>query len=583
MSKKDWILQTKEIRRSLNNATWIPLRASQNSIHGNIKKIGYIEDYFGCGTVAFPEKHMSLADSLSWSDIGIGCETTPYAYDDGYYKTVEEYQYNDKQPIGTHLVFSYTHPLTHKREWIINPDLIMALQLVKEGNIWVSPLENFTPVIKEVFNENNDHVLIEIKKEFLIDYLAARNLNLRISYYRQRVENVESLETSPYKDLENKNEEIEGGRFELLIRDLESVYGGTWASMRVWRTDIDNEEDAPVMGEENDGNTEYEQAEGYTGGYHGVRVEGEFLKDEWIMHNGKSTRIRNDKNEDLPSFIIETDGKRVPSDKLNNESIGRWLWFRSSVINELLTYRGFSLSWYTQETGAINSSSGYRTHFGLNVADYITVYAYDIARLKPWEQHVWLGHNVVPDGKVSAELMLSQVEANPANTHAPEVILFELAEVLEQHFYEKYQLELFSHKVDADTFFKHISRFASKDQPSLLRLAKELTRFFSERLNKKALKQLSNHKLKNDLGSNKLFESILADKVGEDKARQMFGIIAGIYDMRNGDAHISGSKITDAIKLAEVDDSLSYLRQGQQLIDNLARSIYFIIRKLFDE
>ena len=50
MSKKDWILQTKEIRRSFNNATWIPLRASQNSIHGDIKKIGYIEDYFGCGT-----------------------------------------------------------------------------------------------------------------------------------------------------------------------------------------------------------------------------------------------------------------------------------------------------------------------------------------------------------------------------------------------------------------------------------------------------------------------------------------------------------------------------------------------------
>ena len=372
MSKKDWILQTKEIRRSLNNATWIPLRASQNSIHGNIKKIGYIEDYFGCGTVAFPEKHMSLADSLSWSDIGIGCETTPYAYDDGYYKTVEEYQYNDKQPIGTHLVFSYTHPLTHKREWIINPDLIMALQLVKEGDTWVSPLENFTPVIKEVLDKDNNHVLIEIKKEFLIDYLSARNLNLRISYYRQRVENVENLEISPYKDLENKNEEIEGGTFELLIRDLESIYGGTWASMRVWRTDIDNEEDAPVMGEESDENTAYEQREGYLGGYPGIRIESEFFKDEWIKHNGKSTRIRNDKNDNLPSFIIETDGTRVTSDKLNNESIGRWLWFRSSVINELLTYRGFSLNWYSQETGAINSSSGYRVHFGLNTADYIT-------------------------------------------------------------------------------------------------------------------------------------------------------------------------------------------------------------------
>ena len=211
-----------------------------------------------------------------------------------------------------------------------------------------------------------------------------------------------------------------------------------------------------------------------------------------------------------------------------------------------------------------------------------TVYAYDIARLKPWEQHVWSGHNVVPDGKVSAELMLSQVEANPAKTYAPEVKLFELAQVLEQHFYDQYQLELFSHKVDEDAFFKHISRFSSKDEPSLLRLAKELARFFSERLNKKALKQISSHKLKNDLGSNKLFESILADKVGEAKARQMFGVIAGIYDMRNGDAHIAGSKITDAIKFAEVDHARSYLRQGQQLIDNFARSIYFIIRELFD-
>ena len=422
----------------------------------------------------------------------------------------------------------------------------------------------------------------EIKKEFLIDYLSARNLNLRISYYRQRVENVENLEISPYKDLENKNEEIEGGTFELLIRDLESIYGGTWASMRVWRTDIDNEEDAPVMGEESDENTAYEQREGYSGGYPGIRIESEFFKDEWIKHNGKSTRIRNDKNDNLPSFIIETDGTRVTSDKLNNESIGRWLWFRSSVINELLTYRGFSLNWYSQETGAINSSSGYRVHFGLNTADYITVYAYDIARLKPWEQHVWSGHNVVPDGKVSAELMLSQVEANPAKTYAPEVKLFELAQVLEQHFYDQYQLELFSHKVDEDAFFKHISRFSSKDEPSLLRLAKELARFFSERLNKKALKQISSHKLKNDLGSNKLFESILADKVGEAKARQMFGVIAGIYDMRNGDAHIAGSKITDAIKLAEVDHARSYLRQGQQLIDNFARSIYFIIRELFD-
>lgn len=81
--------------------------------------------------------------------------------------------------------------------------------------------------------------------------------------------------------------------------------------------------------------------------------------------------------------------------------IGRWLWFRASVVNELLNSRGFKLEWYTAETGAIKSTSGLKTHFGINSSDLITVYAYDIARLASWEQHVWAGHNVAPEGKVS--------------------------------------------------------------------------------------------------------------------------------------------------------------------------------------
>ena len=89
---------------------------------------------------------------------------------------------------------------------------------------------------------------IEIKKEFLIDYLAARNLSLCLTYYRQRVENVEEVESSEYAGLESYQEERDQGQFELLIRSLNDVYGGSWASFRVWRTDVDEEDDAPVMG-----------------------------------------------------------------------------------------------------------------------------------------------------------------------------------------------------------------------------------------------------------------------------------------------------------------------------------------------
>ena len=236
---KDWILQKKETRRIFCKSTWVPLRASINNEQGNSQYIGYTSEYFGCGSVAFPPEHREIAKNLSWSDIGIGCTVQPYAYEDGYYSSIEQYQWNDKEPIGIHLVFEHPQPVIGGRIWVLNPDLIIALRLIKEGNNWVRPEENFVVVAREVLDEKGEHQLIEIKREFLLDYLAARNLSLKLSYYRQRVENVTSLETSEYLGLENHQEERENGRYELLIRTLNDVYGGSWAMYRTWRTDID--------------------------------------------------------------------------------------------------------------------------------------------------------------------------------------------------------------------------------------------------------------------------------------------------------------------------------------------------------
>lgn len=580
---QDWILQTKETRRAFSSATWVPLRASSNDDKGEVRDVGYISEFFGCGSVAFPPESREVAERLSWSDIGIGHNVQPYAHKDGHYSSIDQYQYNDKETIGVEFVFEHPQPVVGGRLWILNPDLIVALRLIKDGNNWVRPEENFVVVVREVLDDKGDHRLIEIKREFLLDYLAARNLSLRISYYRQRVENVEKLEGSAYEGLTNLQEKRDGGRFELLVRSLEDVYGGSWASIRVWRTDIDEDEDAPVMGPENDDNTDFESSRGHKSGYVGIRVEGEFWRDEWIEHEGQSARVRGDADITLPQFIVETNGKRMPSADLDNEDIGRWLWFRSSVVSELLSLRGFSLEWYTAETGGIRSTSGYVTHFGINSSDLITVYAYDVARLAAWEQHIWAAHNVVPDGKVSNELLASQVKSQPASTHADEELLFKSMRQLEIGFRQNFKINLFTHDIDDAAAMQHVSRFISKDQASLLRLAKELIRVFSDRLNIPELRKLSTHAKKNDLGSNKLLEDILAQKVGADKAREIFGVIAGAYDMRVGDAHPTGSKISDALKLAEIDESQSFLRQGHQLIHNFGRSVWRIGKLLFEK
>jgi hypothetical protein len=274
---QEWILQIKETRRTFSNATWVPLRASINDEKGNVKKIGYISEYFGCGSAAFPPEHRGLVEErLSWSDIGIGHTVAPYAYEDGYYASIDQFQHNDKEPIGVNLVFEHPQPVVGGKQWILNPDLVVALRLIKEGTNWVRPEENFVVVARESFDEKGAHRLIEIKREFLLDYLAARNLSLRLSYYRQRVENVPLLEGSEYANLKDHQEEREGGRFELLIRDINDVFGGSWAMFRAWRTDVDEDEDAPVMGPENDHNTGHESSKGHRGGYEGFGLRVNF-------------------------------------------------------------------------------------------------------------------------------------------------------------------------------------------------------------------------------------------------------------------------------------------------------------------
>jgi hypothetical protein len=578
-----WLLQTAETRRPFARATWVPLRAYQEDKKHNVRRVGHTSDLFACGSVAFPKEHRELAERLGWSQIGIGHSVAPYAYEDGYYASVEQYQYNDKEPVGVNLVFEHPQPVVGGKQWILNPDLVIALRLIKDGRSWVRPEEDFAVVAREVVGTDGSHSMIEIKREFLIDYLAARGLSLRLAYYRQRVENVSDLATSPYAKLADTTEDRDSGRFETRLRTLNDVFGGNWAMFRVWRTDVDEEDDAPTLGPETNENTASESSQGNGGGFPGVRVEGEFWREEWIEHQGISVRVRGDADTNLPQFIVETDGSRKPSAELNDEDVGRWLWFRSGVINELLTHKGVRLKWYTAETGAIVSTSGHSTHFGINAADLITVYAHDVARLPSWKQHLWAAHNLVPDGKLSVELYAAQVKTRPAETHAVEELLFASMRLLEDGFQNKFGVRIFSHDIDDEACMQQVSRFASRDEVSLLRLAKDLVRVFSDRLDVRSLRKLSTHADKDKLASNKLLQDVLAQKVGEEQAGERFRVVAGTYDMRVGDAHPTSSKIAAALKLADVDSSRSHLRQGEQLIHNFGQAIWLIGRHLFGD
>lgn len=119
---EEWILQTKETRRVFSNAAWVPLRTSVESKKGELKEVGYVSEYFGCGSVAFPSEHRQLVEErLGWNNIGIGYSAVPHAYEDGYYASIDQYQYNDKEPIGVNLVYVHPQPVVGGKKMDTEP------------------------------------------------------------------------------------------------------------------------------------------------------------------------------------------------------------------------------------------------------------------------------------------------------------------------------------------------------------------------------------------------------------------------------------------------------------------------------
>ena len=70
--------------------------------------------------------------------------------------------------------------------WHLHQDLVIALGLKREGDIWLCPDEGYIDVAHLKRREDGSAYLLEIRAEHLKDYLCARNMALYITSYRNR-------------------------------------------------------------------------------------------------------------------------------------------------------------------------------------------------------------------------------------------------------------------------------------------------------------------------------------------------------------------------------------------------------------
>jgi hypothetical protein len=573
-----WVEMADLKKHTYNNKVWVPLYAANKiSEAGEVGHAGFREEYFGAHAIVVPQNHQAKALELDWNDVNVSFGHRPRLDDDNVFHSATAFEWDDVK--GSNPVLVQHIEVERSDDVHINQDIILALGLKREGDVWVCPEEDYVEVIRLVRDAGGEAIRVEIKAEFLKDYLCAANSGLILLTYQSR----QAVEQS-FSDVKWEDEEVEektdhyywSGRHLQTHEGLFPFNQGVHVS-HVGRTDTDYSEDIPVYGFPTDETTRSESYKVDPTGRQLVHVIGEIWKKEWITPAAKSPRVRGDKVPSTIEFIVDNEGNTETSQTLVSPS--RWLWFHPNVVNDLLGKRAGLLSWYTADTGNVGGAWNRSVHFGVNSIGFVNVYAKDIARMREIDKKAWVRHNVSPEGGVSAELLMSQMEARPAETDAPENIFFSLVDEIQSISNAKLGSDLFRGHPSDQAISRKIHRFQATSLGGFYLLCKEITRFLIERIDMDLLKRLKNEDAK--LGTLKRLENILT-ALGYD-GRQMMGVLVGVYDLRLADAHLpSTDKVTDAMKLVGVDYEKAKLYSGKQLIENINVSLAQI-KEAFDK
>ncbi|MER9977401.1 hypothetical protein [Mesorhizobium sp. M0085] len=515
----------------LQGKPWIPLRLVMEAVPERLPSgILRAEEFVGIATAAVHSENRADADNFGWSDVGIqphraGMETWGY-------RPADVFRGGRQQPLGLNLVIEQHVEELNRSVWHLHPDLVVALNLVQEGDVWYRPEEGWVEVIRLTRNAEGKPAKFEIRSEFLSDYLAARDMHLFCSSYRQHV-----------------------------------VVSATKPTFS-WPTEGLNQ----VVGR--DTLEAYTTEAGYPDPVGAFRTLGAIWRTEWIEAGSRSVRIRGDKEQHESSFALKTDGSRVSGGKLGGAI--SWLYFRPTIVSELLRHRGGHLGWYTRETGAIGATGGTSVHFGLNDLGLITVFAKDIGALPLWSQRLWSAHNVTPEGGVSDELFAAQMHVMPASTKAPEAQLASALEAVDAAFSKRFGIKMLRDHPSASDLALRSQRFKAVEADGLLELSKELSRMFAERIDAKVVTAQLPEPTNENLGSLKVVERLLGTIIAPENARQLMAPLFGIQDLRNASSHLGSSKIASGMERARVESQSPAAMQGRQLLQSFVDTVRHI-------
>ncbi|MBB5747046.1 hypothetical protein [Brevundimonas variabilis] len=165
--------------------TWIPLRENSDVDLDTPADLISASVFTGVATLAVYAGQSENAGRLDWSDLNLQPHRA-HVWTDGYHPADIYLDNRFEEPLGINLVIDQDLEGAADGVWHLHSDVVLALRLSRDGDTWFRPEEGWVEVIR-LIREDDRPVRLEIRAEFLADYLAARSMTLYLSSYHERI------------------------------------------------------------------------------------------------------------------------------------------------------------------------------------------------------------------------------------------------------------------------------------------------------------------------------------------------------------------------------------------------------------
>jgi hypothetical protein len=577
----EWIESRDFEQLSFDRSTWIPLVLEKIDIsYGRFGTPGYRNAYRDFDSIIVPLDLRSEFERIDWQSVSRHNSDCAWADDDAFYPPGTY----STEPRILYPVIQRMFATGDPKEWNLLQELEVGLKLMRRGDSWIAPEEDDVEVARLERDNRGLPDALFFRAEHLRDYLCAKKAALLLTGFAFRDAVEESFPELNWEVMreEHKKQErhFDHGWWEGILAPIHEgggPFGLATHVIHAWRESVNPDDDIPIMPHPTaEPEPRHESFTKVSTRRKIFALSGRIWIKHWILPAQKSPRIRRDEIESRIHFQVENQQQATLAGKALSDYRG-WLWFKPSVIRRILTARTSEIKWYTAQTGEVGPAPHATLHFGVNSIGLINILGYKMAELPEWAQKYWVSGNVSPEGGLSKELHMSQNLARPANTWAPEAMLWNNLEILQGRTEATYGKPLLQHLPSKEEFLHRVHRFYCDSFSDVCALCKELNRLVVEpvdlaMLNKKIDPANAAKQKEQKLRQIKRL-AIWLDAVGID-GRKTTAALAGVYDLRIGDAHITSASTRDALKVLKIPpDTEKYLAVCYSIIGQVANCI----------